>query len=332
METRDWSQFIVGALKRWPRLVLLVVIVNLLSAIFAILGLYQDHSWFGASVFQPAASVIRSALVEGIFSTFFDASAGFNSALWTMHFELFGSFAAYATALVMIFQKSLPRAMTIGAIAILLTATLTGRGGVYYAMPIAGVLVARIYIERNSMASALGFMKPWQTPIVLVTAALAVVLLGYDGYSKPVGFYAFMAGFARPEMEPIVHGVAAVAILMLVLFCEPIRKALSGPTTALLGRLSFPLYLVHLPILLGLVLPIHSSLAVRCGDIVAASAAFVILIALTLMAAYPLALLDEWWVRKLRDAARPAVAGLQRRGWRPGEPPVAARPTDLPVG
>jgi len=136
-------------------------------------------------------------------------------------------------------------------------------------------------------------MKPWQAPIVFVTAALAIVLLGYDGYSKPVGFYAFMAGLVRPEKVPIVHGVAGGCILMLVLFCDPIRKRLSGPAAVLLGRLSFPLYLVHLPILLGLVLPIHASLAVsQQWTSVAVPAAFVVLIALTLMAAYPLALLD----------------------------------------
>jgi hypothetical protein len=165
--------------------------------------------------------------IDGVFSTFFAGSTNFNAALWTMHYELFGSFAAYATGLVLIFQKSFRRAMVIGAIAILLTAMLTGEGGIYYAMLVAGVLIARIYIERDTAASALAFINPWRVPIVLGTVGVVIVLCGYDGYSKPVGFYAFMAPFASPTTEPLLHGIAAVAILMQCYFA--IRSAAVWP-------------------------------------------------------------------------------------------------------
>jgi peptidoglycan/LPS O-acetylase OafA/YrhL len=313
MEQRDSSQLLVGACKRWPRLIPLAATVNVLSAIFLMLGLYQDRKWFGASAFKQDTFVIGSALAEGMFWTFFNGSANFNSSLWTMHYELFGNFAAYATALAMILQKSFLRAMAIGALVLVLTATMTGKGGFYYAMPVAGVLVARLYVERDAIASALNFLNPWRVPIAVGTAILAVVLCGYDGYSKPVGFYAFMVHFEWSDTEPLVHGVAAVAILVLALSCDPIRRSLAGPTAALMGRLSFPIYLVHLPILLGLVAPIHSYMAPRFDTVVAASTAFVLLVTLTLAAAYPLAHLDEWWVRKLRDMARLMIAKLQLR-------------------
>jgi peptidoglycan/LPS O-acetylase OafA/YrhL len=316
MQGRDGRQLIAGALKRWPRLVPLVVIVNLLSAVFFICGLYQDRTWFNLDRYTPdgssgqTAAVIAGALSEGTFSTFLLGKTDFNSALWTMHYELFGSFAAYATALLLITQKSFVRAMAIGTAALLATALFAGKGGVYYAMPVAGVVIARIYLEREIVAKATILLRPWRTPLVAATLALIIVLFGYDGYSKPAGFYAW-APLVSPQSEAVIHGSAAVALLALILFYEPIRRRLAGRAAALLGRVSFPVYLVHLPILLALVAPVHGRLASRLGEMVAAPAAFVLFIALTLLAAWPLAHVDEAWVRKLRGMAVWALARLQ---------------------
>jgi peptidoglycan/LPS O-acetylase OafA/YrhL len=89
-----------------------------------------------------------------------------------------------------------------------------------------------------------------------------------------------------------------VAIVVVVLFYDPVRKRLDGPSASLLGRLSFPVYLAHLPILCGLVVPIHSSLADRFGSAAVAPPTFALFVVLALIAAYPLARLDAWWVGK----------------------------------
>lgn len=307
MERRDWRQLVAGALKRWPRLVPLVVIVNLVSAGFFLLGLYRSEGWFNPGDFADATGLTRAvqvlgaALNEGTFRTFVSGKAGFNPALWTMHYELFGSFAAYATGMVLIFQKSFARAMATGVAAMLLTAVFTGEGGFYFAMLVAGVLIARVYLEREALRHVLAFLSPWRIPFVLGTAALTIVVFGYDGYSKPAGFYAFMEPYASRQAEPLIHGIAAIALVFLVLFCEPIRSRLASPAGRLLGWLSFPVYLVHLPILHGLVYPVFVALTAHVGDAVAAAIAFVLFVALTLIVAYPLARLDESWVRKLRD-------------------------------
>ncbi|MBX9843259.1 MAG: acyltransferase [Xanthobacteraceae bacterium] len=320
IEQRDWKQLLVGVLKRWPRLVPLVVVVNVLSAILFLFGLYGNSTWFnirsepGAGAFEQAASVLGRAVREGAFTTFVSGTANFNSALWTMHYELIGSFLAYATALVLIFQRSFWRAMATGVIALLVTAMLLGEGGPYYAMPVAGALMARIYLEREALAQVSAVLKPWRGAIAIGVAALVIVLFGYDGYSKPVGFYAFAAPWSSPQTEPLIHGVAAVAALGLVLFYEPVRARLRGAMAGVLGRLSFPIYLVHLPVLHGLIAPIHTGLAAHSGSAVAATVAFVLFIVLTLTAAYPLAVLDERWVRYLREWGGLVATRLRRAG------------------
>ena len=255
----------------------------------------------------------RKRVDRGLFSTFFHGSAHFNSALWTMHYELFGSFAAYATALVLIFQKSFARAMATGALVAgadhgdfdrrrrhLLCHAGRRRAG-----------RADLHGTRKPRRRALAFLHPWRVPIVLATAGLAIVLCGYDGYSKPVGFYAFMAPFASPpdRAAPARHRCDRHPRSW---FCFAIRYAKAGRASrGLLGRLSFPVYLVHLPILLGLVSPDPLRHGARFGTIVAAPAAFALFVMLTLAAAYPLAHLDEWWVRKLREMTSLVVTSVR---------------------
>jgi peptidoglycan/LPS O-acetylase OafA/YrhL len=335
MQKRDWIQLIVGAAKRWPRLVLLVSTVNILSGIFLALGLYvhQDRGWLnqenyaGATEFMRGISVLRYALREGMFVTFVHGDASLNAAIWTMHYELFGSFAAYATALAMLITKNFRRAMLIGGASLVLTAMFTGEGGIYFSTLVAGVLIARIYIERPSV---LALNSAWGSLGVSGVAMLAVVLCGYDGYSKPSGFYSFMAPYKSAEIEQLVHGTAAVLILSLVLYWNPLRRVLVGRFARILGRLSFPIYLVHLPILHGIIFPIHAFLADSFGEIVAQPASFVLFMGMTGAAAWPLVYLDEWWIRKLQDAATVLVAKT-RQIWkrRANEPALAPHSADL---
>ena len=51
--------------------------------------------------------------------------------------------------------------------------------------------------------------------------------------------------------------------------------------------------------------------------VVSSGVGYLLLIALTLTAAYPLARLDEWWVRRLREIASPVIARLRHARWRP---------------
>jgi peptidoglycan/LPS O-acetylase OafA/YrhL len=337
MQRRDGIQLIVGAAKRWPRLVLLVTTVNILSGVFLAFGLYVhlDRSWLdpenyaGATELMRGISVLKYALHEGMFVTFVRGDASLNAALWTMHYELFGSFAAYATALAMLITKTFRRAMLIGGASLVLIAMFTGEGGIYFSMLVAGVLIARIYIERPAVLALNG---SWGALAAFGAAMFAVVLCGYDGYSKPSGFYSFMAPYASPQTEQLVHGAAAVVILSLVLYWNPVRRVLVGRFARILGRLSFPIYLVHLPILQGIIFPIHAALAGSFGELLAQPVSFVFFMAMTGAAAWPLAYLDEWWIGKLQDTAAFSVTKV-RHTWKrrlANEPALAAPAAEGP--
>src|ERR1700735_4161538 len=57
IEGRDWRQIFIGVLKRWPRLALLVVTVNIISAMFFMLGLYQNSTWFDLHNYAAAITL-----------------------------------------------------------------------------------------------------------------------------------------------------------------------------------------------------------------------------------------------------------------------------------
>ena len=165
MENRDWRQIATGALKRWPRLVPLVVTTNILSAVFLLLGLYQDRTWFGTGVFDPDTPVIRSALIDGLFTTFFDRQrplqhGAVDHALRAVRQLCCVCDGAHPDFPEIIRARDADRRDHPGGD----RGVDADEGGIYYAMMVSGVLVARIYIERDNVASALAFLHPWRVP------------------------------------------------------------------------------------------------------------------------------------------------------------------------
>jgi peptidoglycan/LPS O-acetylase OafA/YrhL len=293
MERRDWRQIVVGAAKRWPRLALLVLIVNLCSAVFLILGLYvhQGYAWTNPQTYQGPVDIIMNAFREGLYKTFWERSAYFNPSIWTMRYEFYGSLLSYGCALLVLTSRSFGISLWIGSAVLLFTAVSFGNDGGYFAMLIAGVMIARVYISRSI---------EFNTTVTVAFAVCAILLCGYDGLSRPTGFYSFMEPIASLKTEQIVHGLGAVMVLSLALFAEPVRWVLNMPYARMLGRLSFPIYLVHLPILSAIVFPFWTALS-WLPEGIALVAAFALFTGLTFVTAYPLAMIDEWWVGRLRD-------------------------------
>jgi peptidoglycan/LPS O-acetylase OafA/YrhL len=118
------------------------------------------------------------------------------------------------------------------------------------------------------------------------------------------------------RMDWLIHGVAAIMIFLGVR-CWRRERAPDWPLARLLGRLSFAVYVLHVPIIGSLASAIvywlgYGWLGVTLAGLATAAA--------TGALAWVVSGFDVWWVRRLNQAARSLVSaraaqrGLQPRG------------------
>lgn len=240
-----------AAVKRWLRLICLVLLAVLLSWLLFRFGLYRHReaaqlsqsAWlgtFGGS--HPGHSftpTLSGALLEGTLLAFLRDPDMYDPVLWTMHHEFLGSFVTFFLALL------LWRARPAAAIWLLVTAAIvTCFTDPYLLAFVAGTGLA-------------WFM--WRTDIALSPLpALGCIAIGIFlfGYLEPRGTYAAFA--AVSDASPIrfdriaIHTASGVMIILGLVGNERLGRPLAAPPFRLLGRLSFPVYLFHFPLLCSL--------------------------------------------------------------------------------
>jgi peptidoglycan/LPS O-acetylase OafA/YrhL len=321
IERRDKSLLWIGAIKRWPRLVLPVLIVNVVAGLLAASQLYfngaaseQLHStwlgWFyrGNSYSWPP-DIIAAAVYEGTVGTFLFGSFYFNSNLWTMYYELFGSMLVFGLAYLFLQLK-------IGGFVIV---ALIACAAAIYVTPFSlcfavGVGLAIV----RCRALEWGWMrKPWGAAPVAFLSVLAILLFGYHEHvlgPAPMRFYGFLAPLGERfpyGLQTVLHTIGAVIVLLLAV---KYRACLRGPWAELVGRLSFPIYLLQIPLICSLGASVWLVLSPVLGAATASVVSILVTITVTVAAALPLARLDVAWLGVLhrifammpRPAAPPA--------------------------
>jgi len=203
-----------------------------------------------------------------------------------MRLEFFGSFLAFLLAIALIVLRGAPRWLK--DIAVLLGVVLAMR--VHPAMigfPI-GVWLAWHVLDRAPRLSLRG---------ALVCCAVGMWLAGWSaGYGAVATVGRWTCIVVPPELA---HAIGAALVIVAVQGCDRLARHLSGRAAGWLGRLSFPIYLVHVPILCSAgcagFLAVHRVLPPPWP----AMTAIVVTLTLTLAAAAPLAVFDAWWTRWL---------------------------------
>lgn len=246
------TQLVVrAAAKRWLRLVCLVMLAVLLSWLLFRCDLYRHRqaaeltqstwlSTFGGShphhTFQPS---LFGALQEGSVLAFVRDPDMYDPVLWTMHHEFIGSFVTFFLAML------LWRARRAAAIWLLATAGTIAYFTDPHVVPfVAGTGLAWV-MSRSDVDLSSG----------LALAAIATGIFLF-GYLEPRGTYAPFA--VVRDSNPVrfdriaIHTASGILIIIGLIGNRSLGRSLTTPLFRQLGRLSFPVYLFHFPLLCSL--------------------------------------------------------------------------------
>ncbi|MGU3492548.1 acyltransferase family protein [Xanthobacteraceae bacterium A53D] len=181
--------------------------------------------------YQAPIPPLQHAMWEGAIGAFVEGTSRFNNPLWTMRTEFLGSLLIYASYAVLPQRARVP-AMVLGLLGLAFFSELG------LAAFCAGALV---YEFRHRL-----------TPHAAVGLGLGSLglLLGapLSGHAPGPGLGdMILAQLGSPGLREVGATLVVVSILMT----PALRALLERPLAQKLGELSFPLYLVHVPLICG---------------------------------------------------------------------------------
>jgi peptidoglycan/LPS O-acetylase OafA/YrhL len=176
-----------------------------------------------------------TAVYHGIIRVFFEGNSYFNNALWTMKIELIGSCLIYMAYINFLATSRL----------ILLAFTTFAL--IYLARPeyaafAVGALVREFWTRHAA--------SPRFAPAALVFGLVfGAMTKGFASRALPFFDTPQEGQFALGEPHKFWHVVSAASLLYAILSLQVLRTALSSFVARFLGRISFGLYLVHVPLI-----------------------------------------------------------------------------------
>ncbi len=224
-------------IKRYVRLLLPILFSNLAAYLLLSLSLFYNKPASEVSFslgwlsrfwdFTPRAWTM---LRESFYGAFFTNQATYNTVLWTMYFEFFGSLIVFA--FIAFFGRSQKRYICY-IIAILLF-----RHSHYLAF-ILGMLLSDLSTRQDGF-----FIRTNNNYLFVLLLVLGLFLGSYpDGRPVDGSLYEFMKGLARVRTYYIV---GATLVMIALLKLTWLQSFLSLKPFVLLGRISFSLYALHL--------------------------------------------------------------------------------------
>ena len=304
----DQSIISRGVVKRWPRLAGPVLLVVMLSWACFVFGLYRFSEvgeitrspWlkhFAYGLGNPAAFTpsFSEAFIQGSFSTFFFGDQSYNSSLWTMKVEFIGSLLAFGLALILWPVLQTNRYTAAGVVFI--SGILCCIHAWQFLPFVAGVTLAAFLPRDRDVAPS---------SLVGLIGIFVLYLFGYTGDGSGVFHPIALLSNGLPALGVWIIG-AVILIATVELSGGTARAALSGKFAAWLGWISFPVYLIQIPVLCSAGCALFLMVQSTVLGTHAAAIGFFATIALSIAAAVPLAIFNDHWVALVNKAARAAL-------------------------
>jgi peptidoglycan/LPS O-acetylase OafA/YrhL len=214
-----------------------------------------------------------------------------------MRIELFGSFAIFLAAPVLFAIRSWP--VRLSLIILVMVWAGTAFPVTYISDFLVGVVLAMLFAE-NRMPD----FGNWQA---VVLGVVAVYLFSFT-YEQKLLIHAPIKAMLPVGNNSHFIWDAGAALMILLLLGNPfLRRAFSKTWAVWLGLLSFPIYLLHGPVMLSAGASSFNGALGVMGKTESALIAAAISIALTLLCALPLVWVDKSWTRLLGRVTRPIL-------------------------
>lgn len=258
------------SLKRYPRLAIPAGISCLVA--FAILSIPVDTSnilgnWmqkYGAS-----SPTLLNALYEGFLGSFIFGYINTNWVLWTMQIELIGSFVLFALLYIYYINKKLfiPVAI-ISPLPFVIISPVVALG--IYAF-VFGIF---IYLYGKKIPT-------------IISILLLIAGLYFSGVNSTSNSYAIFTSILGTKTSILLNFAAGICIVYSILMNEKLSKVLDKKPLVKLGALSFSIYLLHIPLIYLIAVPIFNLILNLSNSYVfSAISSSIILIIITLFFSY----------------------------------------------
>jgi len=193
------------------------------------------HPW-AEQFMRPISS--GDAASEMLGSYFLTGGSSLNGVLWTMRIELIGSIIVYV-----VFGFMISARLRVGfLIALTMAFLILGGGWIYLVGFTAGML---LYESRTLRAP--NSLLWWCLASGLLLGGFPFEWRGHPIYGPAlIGLHSYYS-LADPAI--VSRTVGAILVVTAVLHLRPMHSALEIPPIKFLGRVSFPLYLLHWPLM-----------------------------------------------------------------------------------